>query len=517
MLNIPEKLLRALGFLKDEEKGVSAQTVHAKALLNMMRDIHKNVAEPDEEEEEEREKNVFIYEPNIQYSSYYNQREELGLSAKDLRFLDEVSTSKSTFNQIYACHKEIIRLTAAVSRRWREAVEQDDNWGNWYSYIDDFGGWVARKEYNFRKGSWNYNSCVHKSKTWLFSHIFQLCENEVRAQYLFGRALSLNRPYKSTKVLERVEEIVAQISLYIDEAKHLVKPTTDGLEIELNKVNASRWKVRFAQLCEQFGGESSDWASRILDLYKQNKDTNNRHYIFFQASQFLADKAGQGAWAVKMYAYYGYCLATEEKPKKWTQKQQKSVFSRESLMTFYKSRVENLAFKMVKQSTFFAEIDSIFEAAFAPPKRKKIAIDFEAVAETKAAHSETVAILNEILSEDAEDAPLEKIVEKIAETPKKEKAKSKNIEKNAGHNFLPSLGLNAAQTALLAAFEANNLQLNMAEIRVIAQTHLVPANALIDSINEACFELLDDVLIEENEADVYQILADYFAVVVTKT
>jgi hypothetical protein len=532
MLNIPEKLLRALGFLKDNNEGLTPQTAQAKALLRMMQEVKKGVATDDaetEEEEEEEDDLRVLYAPRIEHSSYYNMRHELKLSAKDLRFLDDVHISKSTFNQILACHKEIIRLLAAVSNRWRSTIEQDPNWGNWYSYIDDFGGWVGRKEYNFRKGSWNYNSCIHKSKHWLFSHIFQLCENEVREQFQFGRTLSLNRPYKSVKVLERIDEIVSQISGFIKEEKGIVLQPNASLEIELNSLNVSRWKTRFAQFCEKFDENTSisEWIQQILDLYKQNKETNNNHHLFFQASQFLTDYPTHKSWAVKMYAYYGYCLSPDEKQKKWTQKQIKAVFSKEALMDFYKNKIENLAFKVKKQADFFVEIDKNIVDAFAPPKRKTIDIDLQAVAETKAAHSETVAILNEILSEESSEPQpiitpkIEKPkVEKLkVETSKKEKTTAKAAAKTpkkeqeskqeSKHNFLASLGLNAAQTDLLAAFEANNLQLTMAKIRTIAQAHTVPANALIDSINETCFELLDDVLIEENEADVYEILADY--------
>ena len=79
----------------------------------------------------------------------------------------------------------------------------------------------------------------------------------------------------------------------------------------------------------------------------------------------------------------------------------------------------------------------------------------------------------------------------------------------AGPTFAPGLGLNAMQQDLLQLFAARKLALSQAEVEGFAKGRAALRNQLIDGLNEACYELLDDVLIEET-ADGYAIYAPYY-------
>jgi hypothetical protein len=75
--------------------------------------------------------------------------------------------------------------------------------------------------------------------------------------------------------------------------------------------------------------------------------------------------------------------------------------------------------------------------------------------------------------------------------------------------FAAAWGLSATQQALLARFGEQALTLPQAEVEAFARQHGALRNQLIDSINEQCYEQLDDVLIEE-DGDTYTIYESYY-------
>jgi hypothetical protein len=75
-------------------------------------------------------------------------------------------------------------------------------------------------------------------------------------------------------------------------------------------------------------------------------------------------------------------------------------------------------------------------------------------------------------------------------------------------------GLSATQQALLALFASQALVLPQAQVEAFARQHGALRNQLIDSLNEQCYEHLDDVLIEE-DGDTYAIYEPYYQQLLT--
>ena len=61
----------------------------------------------------------------------------------------------------------------------------------------------------------------------------------------------------------------------------------------------------------------------------------------------------------------------------------------------------------------------------------------------------------------------------------------------------------------LELFSKNNLLISQSELEVFAKSKGIFKNQLVESINEACYEFLDDILIEE-EDDCYIINSNYY-------
>jgi hypothetical protein len=64
----------------------------------------------------------------------------------------------------------------------------------------------------------------------------------------------------------------------------------------------------------------------------------------------------------------------------------------------------------------------------------------------------------------------------------------------------------------LELFSKSNFSVPQSELEAFAKSNGVFKNQLIESINEACYGLLDDVLIEE-EDDYYTINTNYFQII----
>jgi len=123
------------------------------------------------------------------------------------------------------------------------------------------------------------------------------------------------------------------------------------------------------------------------------------------------------------------------------------------------------------------------------PRKKNINIVLERINEVKAEHSATADILGKIFNDDEID-----IDRKQTDIPER---------------HVQSMVLNEIQIALLHVFKEKELKVPIKEINSFAKDRNVFGSQLIDSINEHCYELFDDVLIEENGNN-YSINKDYF-------
>ena len=71
------------------------------------------------------------------------------------------------------------------------------------------------------------------------------------------------------------------------------------------------------------------------------------------------------------------------------------------------------------------------------------------------------------------------------------------------------MSLNPVHVSILELFSKNNFSILQSEIGDFAKSKGVFKNQVIESINETCYDVLDDVLIEEDD-DYYTIIPEYF-------
>ena len=130
-------------------------------------------------------------------------------------------------------------------------------------------------------------------------------------------------------------------------------------------------------------------------------------------------------------------------------------------------------------------------------------------------HSGTVELLNEYLNDDFEDEENTVKSQEINSNEIKIEITQKNEE--ITHSvFLTELALKPIHITTLELFAKSNFAVPQSEIEVFAKSNGVFKNQLIESINDTCYEFLDDILIEEEEEDFYTINNIYFQRISTK-
>ncbi len=134
-------------------------------------------------------------------------------------------------------------------------------------------------------------------------------------------------------------------------------------------------------------------------------------------------------------------------------------------------------------------------------KRKAIKLDTSVIKEAEKEHSETVELLSEFLKDDYEDE-----VTIINATQINHDEVKLNIVAKTGLTssliYIEAIQFSNEQTEALEMFVKNNFIVPQKDLEVFARSKGKLKNQLIESINEGCFETLDDVLIEE-EDDLY--------------
>ena len=150
------------------------------------------------------------------------------------------------------------------------------------------------------------------------------------------------------------------------------------------------------------------------------------------------------------------------------------------------------------------KVTSLYE-----PKRKKIIIDRNSVQEVQKQHSGTVNLLNEYLQDDIEDLKENDSNQVVNETEEIQIHIISNNTENKTSKFISEVSLSELQKEILDMFEKNSFNISQNELEEVLKSKNQMMSSVIDSINESCYETLDDVLIEE-EDDYFTILPNYY-------
>jgi hypothetical protein len=142
------------------------------------------------------------------------------------------------------------------------------------------------------------------------------------------------------------------------------------------------------------------------------------------------------------------------------------------------------------------------------PKRKKVQLDENLIQEVQQQHTGTVELLSEYLKDEHEFEG----ADGKTEEPTDEEITIEIPAKTGTPGLVSSTGgttLIPAQAEAINLFVQHQFVVRTIDLEAFSKDKGVFKNQLIDSINESFYELLDDVLIEEEDAH-YRMNQEYY-------
>ncbi|WP_291128085.1 tellurite resistance TerB C-terminal domain-containing protein [Flavobacterium sp. UBA7682] len=452
-----------------------------------------------------KEENRYNY-PN--YTSDYDSwklgskyKTKLNLKEEEVKHLNKLWYPSNNFCNIEFCFIEILKLYISVINELKEAyIIEGRTIDSQFLAVADV---IARKHYNYKSGSPNYKYCIETTTNEFYVHIFKYCENAVREFYSHKRKINTDISYTTqeakaefeSKILFKVTELLPGLILK-------VSTPDEATDIELFSQNTNRWKTKFEELSKNYAGNPKDFLNSILSLGELNKKNPSIENIFFEASKFISKYDKESALALYVHYLYHDLKSANFDNKQLTKTIQKNLFNNNNQLHDF----ETIVSEFIKDRNLdkaLKQVPKIYEV-----KRKKIQLDTDTIKEVQLQHSGTVELLNEYLKDDFEDDDNTIKSQEISNEEIKIEITRKN-EFSSSSFFLNDLSFTPIHLSALEIFSKNNFSVSQNEIEVFAKSKGIFKNQLIESINETCYELLDDVLIEE-EDDYYTINTNYY-------
>lgn len=432
------------------------------------------------------------------FGSKYKRK--LGLDFGQVELLNKLPYPRSNFVEIEYCCVEVIKLYLATIEKLK--LEYLANHTTLDKESERIADLVARKHFRYRFNSYNYQWAVQSVTENIYSIIFKHCENAVRENYGHKRKLNTN-VYDSPQAKAEIDEsVVSKIKGIIQAGVNTISPPDESTEIELNRQNTTRWKARFSELTADQPIHTERFVADLIELGRLNQRNPSVENIFFEGSKYISkiDKVS----ALSLYLHYLYhdLLSIKVDNKRLTKTIQKNLFrTNEQLHQFERIVSDFINNRDLEKA--LSEIPQIYLT-----KRKEIKLDDGAIQDAHSKHSSTVGLLNEYLQDEFDDGQNSIISEEISsEEVRIEIAQKRSTTPVA--ELVSDVVLNSNQIELLLLFAKGSFSLQQHDAESFARLHGLFKNQLIESVNDACYEILDDVLIEEEDEN-YIVNPEYF-------
>ncbi|MGA9212480.1 tellurite resistance TerB C-terminal domain-containing protein [Kaistella sp.] len=463
-------------------------------LIQRLEDYNMN----DQADEYREKNNVYDYD---YWKLGKRYKKTLNLSADQENTLNKIWFQNNVFTEIEFCKQEVLKqFLRATDHLHQNFVSVDNSFDN---LIDELTDLIVRKHYRYRKGSQNYKYSSENVQGQIYAHILKLSENNVRESYSNKRKLTAEFNYSSAEVYNiYFEKVISKLDVFFPEdQKHITFPDLQT-EKRLNESNTTRWKSKYDKIVEKYSN-AKDLEQQIIQLADENIKNPSVENIFYEASKFMAKT--NKVTSLRLYIYY---IDKDLNSAKFDNKQmnktiQKSLFKTNEQLNDFEQILSNFITNKDIEATL-EKINSIYL-----PKRKKIFIDKDTIEEVKKQHSGTVDLLNEYLQDEYEDDNILITSEEIAN---KDEVHINIIPKNhepLHSKYLNEISLTEVQKGVLGVFEKNSFNISQSDLEEYLKDQNLLMSSTVDAINEVCFDVLDDVLIEEDD-DYFTINTDYY-------
>lgn len=422
----------------------------------------------------------------------------LSLNKDDASLLDDFYINQNNFVSIEFCSLEIIKLYISARKALTAAYKsQNLTQKDQFAIVLDL---VARKQYNYRHNSQNYKYVLEHNNRAIFAYLFKYCENKIRELYHYKK-LSLAQSFHEEVIISLTTNVASFIENDINDHLKNVKAPDQKTERLLNSQSITRWKLKLPLTLEYYNQVGRDaFLAEVKDVLDLNTENPSLETIYYEVAKFLAPLDKQLAFEYFL-RYNNQNLTTKTLVlKSIPQNVLKKLFSIPDLY----ARYHNVTIAQLKREiTLDKALEEIKD--FFLPRRKKIILNNQAIKQVEQQHSGTVEVLNEYLKDEENT---ETLVKSPSPTPEETSNPTNSIENNVASQ---TYNFNASQNeiALLGIFKEKNFILTSDEADIFCKGIGANKGALINNLNENCYDLIDDLLIETDETN-YTINETYY-------
>lgn len=305
-------------------------------------------------------------------------------------------------------------------------------------------------------------------------------ENAVRKKYHLKK---VQDTFFYDKVNLKLEAMLGQpFHKLLNEQINHIAPLDEKLDTKLNNSFANRWLDLYFDIEETV--DSNNWqekAAYINALPVPLSTGGGAHKMFYRAAKFFVDY--DPVTGISFYLKHLHADAMEVKKGKL--QRFKATYGKMFTTKKQLESFEAIATNLLQSGDLdaaLAEAPYIFNKKFAA-----VELNEDGIKNAASRHAETVQVLNKFLADEEE-----------TDTTGKKAAK----KADAGI-------LNDTQLDLLKLFHKNKFVISSRDMNSFAKSKGLLKNQLIESTNDACYEKLGDVLIEES-GDGYEIPEKYY-------
>ncbi|OON66251.1 tellurite resistance TerB C-terminal domain-containing protein [Hymenobacter sp. CRA2] len=446
---------------------------------------------------------VYDYAPP-KLGKIYGQ--QLGLTAQQISWLNKFWCPDNVFLAIEGARQATVLLYVAVLKELeRQFKAEGSTLAQEVKALDAQAQQAYRQAYSWYSGG-SYTSAGEQAGADVYLTIFKQCENAVREQFGHKRKISSQFSAQLTSLDQAYQQRFGnRVQALLPELAPRIPGPDAATELDLNAQNTTRWKTAFDQLAAQLPHDTAGFAAGVYRLGELNAHNPAVENIFFEASRTLARHDPEESLRLYLhYLHHDFQSATINN-KQLAKTIQKSLFAQPEHL----ERFEAIVQQFTQEKDLARALEQVPQVY--ARQRRKIQLDMGAVQTVRQQHSGTVERLNEYLRDEPEaltPPPADPVPVGLPSADSSEIQLTVAAPATTGR-FNSTVALTATQQDLLLLFADAALTLPQAQVEAFARDRGALRNQLIDSINDGCYELLDDVLIEESGDD-YTIYEPYF-------
>lgn len=457
------------------------------------------------------------FENNYNYDDYLlgkRYKDKMGLSKAQVSLVNKLNGVHNVFIDVEGCCIETITLFLTCEKKLRanltkrgsdikKEIENLTDGARKISRVTKEGAWMFDSYYNQKYVNDLFTQQVYYT-------IFKRAEILVREKWGHKRKVSGDFSQTFTGLSDIFEErIGSDVNMILESLKSSIKDPDLATEIELNRMNTTRWKSKFDVLKSSVKQENIiEFGQEIHTLFEENQLNPSAENIYYEACKiaYIIDKNE----AIKLYLHYLYADLRSDKidDKQLTKTIHKTLFKNDHHEQAFNEIIQQLKVDRNLASAI-EKVDSIYA-----PIRRKIELNIEAIKTVEEQDKNTVELLNNYLQDEEEIIENAPVVFSSDQEGTTADVEPTEIKSDPNNLFIEEIDLSLDQRELIGLFTSNSFELTQEHLANFCKTRGLRSGPMVNDINEICYEILDDTLIEERDEEYLDMNEDYYKMII---